>query len=372
MNVRSTDRDGPATDRPCRSRVGTAGFEPATSASRTLRATKLRYVPRPVSVAPARAGSAVGQRREPRIVASGRHQKRNGAYLLVPSPRRGVQGRRAHPDQPVGEPARHRAVRDQRAHERQAAPVRRGCARRPRGRSRAPRSRAPSRASASPRSPNRSVRARRHPEVVPLDVRVVEPEQLDRQPVELGVAPGVRQVETSRPRSSWAIRSGARPRAARRGACGAAGSTRGSSAARARSSRSSRARTSDAQPAAGRPDGLDGRLDRLGLGEEVARHDRHVGRRQRREEPRLLARRWRTKWRSDRWRTSSRLRAVGWEDGEVVGAEPVPAALDRDPVGDAERADDEDDDQSAGSTGRESTVGAIAEDADPASRRPRR
>ncbi len=26
--------------------VGTAGFEPATSASRTLRATKLRYVPR--------------------------------------------------------------------------------------------------------------------------------------------------------------------------------------------------------------------------------------------------------------------------------------------------------------------------------------
>ncbi len=28
-------------------RVGTAGFEPATSASRTLRATKLRYVPRP-------------------------------------------------------------------------------------------------------------------------------------------------------------------------------------------------------------------------------------------------------------------------------------------------------------------------------------
>ena len=33
------------------SRVGTAGFEPATSASRTLRATKLRYVPRPASVA---------------------------------------------------------------------------------------------------------------------------------------------------------------------------------------------------------------------------------------------------------------------------------------------------------------------------------
>ncbi len=28
--------------------VGTAGFEPATSASRTLRATKLRYVPIPV------------------------------------------------------------------------------------------------------------------------------------------------------------------------------------------------------------------------------------------------------------------------------------------------------------------------------------
>jgi hypothetical protein len=26
--------------------VGTAGFEPATSASRTLRATKLRYVPK--------------------------------------------------------------------------------------------------------------------------------------------------------------------------------------------------------------------------------------------------------------------------------------------------------------------------------------
>src|SRR5437660_1357922 len=28
--------------------VGTAGFEPATSASRTLRATKLRHVPRPL------------------------------------------------------------------------------------------------------------------------------------------------------------------------------------------------------------------------------------------------------------------------------------------------------------------------------------
>src|SRR3954452_4789057 len=66
-------------------RVGTAGFEPATSASRTLRATKLRYVPEPVSVAPGRAGSDRGRSR--RIVASGRQQNRNGAYLLVPRPR---------------------------------------------------------------------------------------------------------------------------------------------------------------------------------------------------------------------------------------------------------------------------------------------
>ena len=37
------------------------------------------------------------------------------------------------------------------------------------------------------------------------------------------------------------------------------------------------------------------------------------------------------------------VRSVGWEDGEVVGAEPVPAALDRDPVGDAGRRADGDD-----------------------------
>src|SRR5581483_7223183 len=46
----------------CSFSVGTAGFEPATSASRTLRAAKLRYVPKGQSLADVlfRSGSGFG------------------------------------------------------------------------------------------------------------------------------------------------------------------------------------------------------------------------------------------------------------------------------------------------------------------------
>src|SRR5215467_2355191 len=42
--------------------VGTAGFEPATSASRTLRAAKLRYVPKGLSLADLFFGARSGFR----------------------------------------------------------------------------------------------------------------------------------------------------------------------------------------------------------------------------------------------------------------------------------------------------------------------
>ncbi len=69
---------------PRRRLVGVTGFEPATSASRTQRATKLRHTPEPCADEP------TGRRQERAAsvssVASGRQQSRTGRYGLVPSP----------------------------------------------------------------------------------------------------------------------------------------------------------------------------------------------------------------------------------------------------------------------------------------------
>ena len=150
--------------------------------------------------------------------------------------------RAAHPDQPLREPPRHGAVRDQRADQGQAdlSAVRvagddqvvaeRGRLGRRVGR-------------VHHREPEPVGRApRRHPEVVPADVGVVEAEQLDRQPVEVDLAADVREVA---PAVGAQLRDqlGAPGPARRDGACRCVGSTRGSSAAGARSSRSIRART---------------------------------------------------------------------------------------------------------------------------------
>ena len=209
-----------ATTAPVDSRVGTAGFEPATSASRTLRATKLRYVPRSFSV-------AAGRRRSRRIVASGPAPEAERRVLARAEPARGVHDRGAHPAE-----ARRRAgaasSSSSRGRRRAAGrPGRRACGRRAAGRSRAPATSGAESGECITAMPNRSVRPRRHPEVVPLDVRVVEPEQLDRQPVEVGVAARVREVDPS-VGGQLGDQVGRAPARAPAGARASAGSTRGS------------------------------------------------------------------------------------------------------------------------------------------------
>ena len=72
--------------------VGVTGFEPATSSSRTTRATKLRHTPigpeAEVESSPSRALAHIWSARGTRVsrLASGRQAKRYGACGLVPRP----------------------------------------------------------------------------------------------------------------------------------------------------------------------------------------------------------------------------------------------------------------------------------------------
>ena len=129
------DRTGPGTATPGASdlqkhrasAVGVAGFEPTTSASRTQRATKLRYTPlepgqssrAPVTAGPAWS-AAVSASRGTRVssVASGGQAKRTGAYGDVPRPAETCSHEVRPPLRPAGQalglPAGQVAVGDQR------------------------------------------------------------------------------------------------------------------------------------------------------------------------------------------------------------------------------------------------------------------
>ena len=116
------------------------------------------------------------------------------------------------------------------------------------------------------------------------------------------------------------------------------------------------------QPAAGRADRLDRGLDRLGLGEEVAGDDRDVGLRQPREEPRASRRRrGRRGGRTGGARPAGPVRRVGGWRGRRCGAGTSGARSRsrrrrRPPRQTATTT-------SAGSTGRESRGGRVAEGA---------